>query len=180
MWTTRLSWIVLLAVGCAGKHPGGNDDTAWWLLPDLGDGDDDDGDDDDDDDDDEADFTPGAVFWGEAFLTDDGIDGGAIGFYLATDDDGLVCEVEYVLAGATAATDCSECSFAYALQVGELDFSEGDETACAGRGWTDLAGATVKAGGAGERLYTDLGDGWQEAGASELDGEDWFFEGQLE
>ena len=50
MWTTRLSWIVLLAVGCAGKHPGGNDDTAWWLLPDLGDGDDDDGDDDDDDD----------------------------------------------------------------------------------------------------------------------------------
>lgn len=169
-------------VGCASKRGASEPSDAWWLLPDLGDedGDDDGGDDDDEDDDDEGEYLEGAVFWGEAFFSGDTLDEGYIGFYIASEDEGLVCELEYVIASASSTSGCDECSEAFELTYGDLEFAEGDESACAEYGWDGLAGTTVKVGSAGSTLWVDAGEGWVAAGESERDGGDWFFQGVVE
>jgi len=171
---TGLLLLVSVAMGCK-KAPSVDGTDKWWLLSDLGDGEDDDGGegDDWDDDDDDGEWEAGSMFWGELFLTAEGaVEDGALGLY-AADEDGLLCEVEYIVDSATAADDCAACTFAFAVVVGETDFSEGE---CEETGFLGRTGQTVRVGAYGGSLYVDSGDGWEASGESELEGSDWFFE----
>lgn len=170
----RMWWLGLLAVGCKSGPEIDNSDK-WWLLDDLGDegGDfDEDGEDDED-----GDWDEGTIFWGELFLDADGlVEEGAVGLYTA-EEASLLCEVEYVVTTAAAVDDCTECSFAFAIEVGEEDFSEGD---CDGLGLTGRTGTTMRVGQSGSELLHDDGSGWVARGESGLEGSDWFFEMTLE
>ena len=175
-WARGVGVLALALVGCADKEQT-DDSSSWWLLPDIGDEAHDGADGDADGDDEDADFEPGAVFWGEVAIEDGVLAWGALGFAMADEDGELICELEYAVTALDAAAGCEACDFAYTLTYGALDFSEGDTAACEARGWTGLEGTQVKMGGAGETLFRQDGDAWREAGFSELDGSNWFFEG---
>ena len=175
----RMVCVGLLAVGCKKATVDSGGDT-WWLLDELGDEEDDGGgfdedddNDEDDEDDEEGDWDEGTIFWGELALDGDGqVESGAVGLYTA-EDESLLCEVEYIVTTATGVDDCTECSFAFALELGEEDFSEGD---CDGLGLTGRTGTTMRVGQSGSELLHDDGSGWVASGESGLEGSDWFFE----
>ncbi len=167
--TFRMVCVSLLTMGCK-KTPEHTAGDKWWLLDELGD---EDGEEDFDEEDDHGDWDEGTIFWGELFLDGDGrVEAGAVGLYLA-EEEGLICEVEYGVTAAAEVDDCTACSFAFALEIGEEDFSEGD---CDGLDLTGRTGTTVRLGQSGATLYWDDGSGWMAAGESGLEGSDWFFE----
>ena len=182
-WTGTTGGMLLgLAVGlggCAGTAKSSDQSDAWWLVPELGD-DESDGGFDDDEDDGEAEYEAGAYFWGEASISDDELEWGAMGFHAASDDGTLLCEAEYLLAAAEPADGCEACTFAYALTYGELDFVEGEGSACDDYAWDALEGQSVTMGASGETLYRLVEDAWVAAGASEQEGSEWFFEGAVD
>ena len=173
----RVVCMGLLAM-CCKNSPADSGGDKWWLLDDLGDeGESGDFDEDDNDDDDEGDWDEGTIFWGELFLDGDGqVEEGAVGLYTA-EDESLLCEVEYVVTTATAVDDCTACAFAFALEIGEEDFAEGD---CDGLGLTGRTGTTMRLGQSGSELLHDDGSGWEARGESGLGGSDWFFEMSVE
>ncbi|HCH62008.1 MAG TPA: hypothetical protein DFR83_04330 [Deltaproteobacteria bacterium] len=182
-WSAR-AWSVLggLAIGLAGcgKPSASSDGTeSWWLLPDLGD-EDDGAEDEAGETEDDEDVEAGGYFWGEAALVDGSLDWGALGFYAASEDGTLTCEVEYSVASAVSAAGCDACAFAYAFTYGALDVSEGEGSTCERFGWTELEGQSIMVGASGETLMVLEGSDWVEAGESEQDGSDWFFEGRVE
>ena len=183
-WNATTSGMLLgLAVGlggCAGTAKSSEQSDAWWLVPDLGDGDDSDGGFDDDEDDEDAEYEAGAYFWGEASISDGELEWGAMGFHAASDDGELLCEAEYLLAAAEPVDGCEACTFAYTLTYGELDFVEGESSACDDYAWDALEGQSVTMGASGETLYRLLEGSWVAVGASEQEGSEWFFEGAVE
>ena len=98
----------------------------------------------------------------------------AVGYYSLTEADGLTCDLEYQ-ATATAESSCTECSTAYRIEVGALDFSEGSD--CESSGYTSLTGSTLLVGSSGETMYMDSGSGWQalSEGFAEEENGDFFF-----
>jgi len=167
--------------GCGKKAGTVDSAAAWWTLPELGDeaaGED--GSSDGEDEEDDEDVEPGAYFWGEAGIPDGGLDWGVLGFYVASSGGELVCELEYAIDAAEAAEDCADCTFAYTLTYGALDFMEGDAEVCERYGWSDLEGSRVSLGASGEVLWMKSGGYWVTAGDSELEGEDWSFGGLVE
>ena len=177
MRTIALSTFVIL-IGCGTKTSGTSDTGSWWndgssdTTPSQGGGD---GEYDEDDEEDDEDDEVGQFFWGEV-STSEGF--GAVGFFSASSPGSIDCEEEYEASAFETVSDCSECSVAFALTLGEQEIFDGTEEGCAASPYGDLSGSVFKVGASGETLFIDAGSGWQqvEGGYAELEGEDFFFE----
>ncbi|MEL6343151.1 MAG: hypothetical protein AAFV53_08440 [Myxococcota bacterium] len=193
MRATTLSAMILL-IGCgngqtspgdttpsgdwwnSGSDPGSNDDD----NPDSDDDEDEDEDDDEDEgeddegEDDEEGEEVGQFFWGE-LSTSEGL--GAVGFF-SVSASGVDCEEEFIASSIAPISDCSQCSSAYSMTLGQRELFSDDESGCAASPYGDLSGTVFRFGLSGETLYIDSGSGFEvvPGGFAESEGNDVFFE----
>ncbi|MEL6341893.1 MAG: hypothetical protein AAFV53_02095 [Myxococcota bacterium] len=180
MRTTIVSALLFL-VGCDNTNTTNSDTSGnWWDAgSDSNSGDDDgdgdgDGDDDDDDDDDDEEDEVGQVFWGE-LETNEGW--GAVGYFSVTEN-GVECDQEFPVTGFEVVNDCSDCSSAYSLTLGEGETFDEAGAGCSTSPYGDLSGTVFRFGVAGGVLYVDTGDGFKSVagGFAEVEGTEVFFE----
>jgi hypothetical protein len=131
----------------------------------------------DGDEDDDGSEVESQIFWGDLEL--DGLDalGGVVGFYWTTPEDGVRCEVHYVLSDLDSIAPCEACVAAWTLTLGPANVTMGD--ACAEQGFDGQEGAFYNVGYGGSFAWKQGGDDWYGNGTAEVEGQTLFFEFDL-
>ena len=119
---------------------------------------------------DDEDFL-GKSLWGEV---EDG--GGATGYYYETEDQGVLCDVVYLVDAWEETDACPDCAVAWSINRGESFTKANENGTCESEGWTGLSGTTIGVGAADDdTLWADLGNGWEIVDAEGEAGEEWLF-----
>lgn len=79
----------------------------------------------------------------------------------------LRCEMFYMLENPQQVNDCAECDEAWSFVRGE-PFEIVDNGGCEEIGALGQTGTTIRLGWRGEDAFRDFGDGWEQAGITEV------------